>query len=60
MGQVIIGVDTHKSTHIAVAINTQGARLGDMTVTANRQGYFDLKEWASRFGSVKQMRSTSF
>lgn len=53
MDQVIIGVDTHKSTHIAVAINMQGARLGDMTVTANRQGYFDLEAWASRFGGVK-------
>jgi hypothetical protein len=28
MDQIIIGVDTHKSSHIAVAINTQGARLG--------------------------------
>ena len=53
MDQVIIGVDTHKSNHIAVAINTQGARLGDKTVTANRQGYYDLEAWASRFGSVK-------
>ncbi|MBL4892523.1 MAG: hypothetical protein JKX91_12030, partial [Rhizobiaceae bacterium] len=24
---IIIGVDTHKSTHVAVAINEQGARL---------------------------------
>jgi len=27
MDQIIIGVDTHKSSHIAVAINTQGTRL---------------------------------
>lgn len=53
MDQVIIGVDTHKSNHIAVAINMQGARLGDMTIPANRQGYCDLEAWATRFGSVK-------
>ena len=32
MEQIIIGVDTHKSNHIAVAINTQGARLGAVTM----------------------------
>ena len=26
---VIVGVDTHKHTHAAVAINGLGARLGD-------------------------------
>lgn len=53
MDQVIIGVDTHKSNHIAVAINTHGARLGDMTIPANRQGYCALEEWTTRFGGVK-------
>jgi hypothetical protein len=28
MDQTIIGVDTHKSNHIAVAIDSQGTRLG--------------------------------
>ena len=28
MDQIIIGVDTHKSKHIAVAISHQGACLG--------------------------------
>lgn len=53
MDQGIIGVDTHKTNHIAVASSTQGACLGDMTVSANRQGYCDLEAWATRFGSVK-------
>lgn len=53
MDQIIIGVDTHKSNHIAVAINMQGARLGDMTVPANRQGYCALEAWATGFGGVK-------
>lgn len=53
MDQIIIGVDTHKSNHIAVAIDRQGARLGTMTIPTTRQGYRDLEAWASEFGTVK-------
>lgn len=53
MDQIIIGVDTHKSNHIAVAINTQGARLGDMRIPTTRQGYRDLEVWGTKFGSIK-------
>ena len=53
MDQIIIGVDTHKSKHIAVAINGQGARLGTMTIPTTRQGYCDLERWASEFGTLK-------
>ena len=53
MDQIIIGVDTHKSSHIAVAINTQGARLGTMTIPTTRQGYRSLEAWATGFGPVK-------
>ena len=53
MDQIIIGVDTHKSSHIAVAINTHGARLGTMTIPTTRQGYRSLEAWATGFGPVK-------
>ena len=53
MDQVIIGVDTHKSNHIAVAIDGQGTRLGTMTIPTTREGYYDLEAWASAFGSIK-------
>lgn len=53
MDQIIIGVDTHKSNHIAVAINTQGTRLGMLTIPTTRQGYRGLEAWAREFGSVK-------
>jgi hypothetical protein len=43
MEQIIIGVDTHKSNHIAVAINTQGARLGALTIPTTCEGY--LVRW---------------
>lgn len=52
MDQVIIGVDTHKANHIAVAINAQGARLGTMTITANQDGYRRLDTWATGLGRV--------
>jgi transposase len=42
--EIIVGVDTHKHTHAAVAINTLGARLGTMTIPVSTTGYRDL--WA--------------
>ena len=36
---IIIGVDTHKLTHAAVAISALGARLGNLTVPASSKGY---------------------
>jgi hypothetical protein len=53
MDQIIVGVDTHKSNHIAVAINTQGARLGSLTIPTTSQGYRDLEQWAQALGPVK-------
>lgn len=53
MDEIIIGVDTHKSNHIAVAINAHGARLGAITIPTTRKGYSDLETWASAFGCIK-------
>lgn len=53
MDHVIIGVDTHKDNHIAVAIDAQGARLGSTTISTTRKGYQDLEIWAAQFGQVK-------
>ncbi len=53
MDQIIIGVDTHKSNHIAVAINSQGVRLDTVTIPTTRKGYHDLEAWACSLGSVK-------
>ena len=36
---IIIGVDTHKHTHAAVAITRLGARLGELTIEASPAGY---------------------
>jgi hypothetical protein len=53
MNHVIIGVDTHKANHIAVAIDAQGVRLGCTTISTTLKGYRDLETWASRFGQIK-------
>ena len=53
MDQIIVGVDTHKSKHVAVAINTQGARLASLTIPTTSQGYRDLEHWAQALGSVQ-------
>src|SRR3954467_13549626 len=51
--EIIVGVDTHKHTHAAVAINTLGARLGAMTIPVSRTGYRDLEAWAKSFGPIR-------
>lgn len=45
--QIIIGVDTHKYAHVAVAVDHLGARLAAQHVAANREGYGQLEAWAS-------------
>ena len=50
--EVIIGVDTHKDTHTAVALNTLGTRLGTTTILVSREGYRQIEAWARSFGSV--------
>ena len=52
LAEVIVGVDTHKHLHAAVAISALGARLGTMTVPANAKGYRDLEAWARSLGPV--------
>ena len=51
--EVIIGVDTHKHAHAAVAINALGARLGMITIPASRNGYQALEAWARSLGPVR-------
>ena len=50
---VIVGVDTHKHVHVAVAVDRLGARLGSCSVPANRGGYTELVAWARPRGAVE-------
>ncbi len=51
--KVIVGVDTHKLVHVAVAINLLGARLATISVSADRAGYAELVAWARTLGAVE-------
>ncbi len=50
--KVIIGVDTHKHVHVAVAIDGHGARLGDLSISADTGGYTQLEQWARALGRI--------
>ncbi len=51
--EIVVGIDTHKHTHTAVALNALGARLGAMTVPVSRDGYRRIETWARAFGPVR-------
>ena len=50
---IIVGVDTHKQTHAAVAVTGLGVRVAEVTVPACTRGYQDLEAWASSLGAVR-------
>jgi transposase len=50
--QVIVGVDTHKYIHVAVAVDQHGARLGELSISADSKGYRQLHDWAQSHGRV--------
>ncbi len=47
---VILGVDTHASAHVAVALDGLGRRLGHKSVPSTEAGYAMLAAWAEGFG----------
>lgn len=51
---VVIGIDAHKRTHTAVAVDGNGAQLGVKTVTANSAGHLELVRWAEGFGEDRR------
>ena len=50
--EVIIGVDTHKDQHVAVAIDVLGVRLGERHVPVTTCGYEELERWSRSLGAV--------
>jgi transposase len=51
--RVVVGVDTHKYLHVAVALDASGERLEDRSFPADSRGYVALAEWAEAFGRVE-------
>ena len=51
--KVIVGVDTHKHVHVAVAIDSWGIRLRDEAFVADSGGYQALITWAETHGRIE-------
>lgn len=47
---VVIGIDPHKRSHTAVAVDEVGRKLGQLTVASTPQGWLRLWAWAAGFG----------
>jgi transposase len=49
---LVVGVDTHTSAHVAVALTTLGARVAACRAPATQAGYAALLAWAAGLGPV--------
>ena len=47
---VTVGVDTHSDSHVGVALDRLGRRLGEVAVPNDESGYRCLLRWARGFG----------
>lgn len=52
--QLILGVDTHLNTHVAVLINNVGKVIDTREFPVCITGYDELYRWGQSFGNVKQ------
>ena len=50
---IVVGVDTHKDEHVAVALNWLGVRLGERFIPASPDGYAALLAWAMELGEIR-------
>ncbi|WP_155387595.1 IS110 family RNA-guided transposase [Catellatospora paridis] len=48
--EIIVGVDTHKDTHVAAVITVQGVALANAEFPTTATGYRSLLAWARDFG----------
>ena len=46
---IVIGVNSHQRTHMAVAAGEAGRGVAEKTVAATRAGHLELVRWAGRF-----------
>lgn len=49
---VVVGVDTHRDTHTAAALDTTGQLLGHQEFSTDAAGHTALLAWACSYGSV--------
>jgi transposase len=49
---VTLGIDTHKHTHVAVALDQLGRRLDQLEIPTTTAGFAELYAWASGLGTI--------
>lgn len=47
---IVIGIDSHKRTHTAVAADGNGRKVAEVTLATTTAGHLELVRWAARFG----------
>ncbi|MGW1810888.1 IS110 family transposase [Streptomyces sp. NPDC002078] len=52
--EVLLGVDTHKDTHVAAVVTVLGTVLDSRSFPATADGYRQLLTWARSFGVVRR------
>lgn len=50
--RVVIGVDTHKYVHVAVALDANGGAIDSRSFAADSGGYVQLIDWATSLGGA--------
>ena len=50
--RVIVGVDTHRDSHMAVALDHLGRRLDQLEIPTTATGYGALLDWGDSFGEI--------
>ena len=57
MAAITVGVDSHKQTHTAVALDPVGRKLAERTVRANGDGHLQLVTWARDLAAARNHAS---
>jgi transposase len=50
---IVIGVDTHRDVHAAVAVSSVGVVVGSIVVATSSRGIRELRRWAVGLGAVQ-------
>ena len=56
---IVIGIDSHKRSHTAVAVDPTGRRLAEKTVGTTGAGHLELVRWAGQFPGVGPSRTVA-
>ncbi len=50
--EIIIGVDSHKDEHVAVAVDSLSVRIGQRNLSTTNTRYAGLEHWARTLGEI--------